>query len=345
MSNSNRRKRKNHVRRQRKAERQAIDRRGLEYRRRYPEWTVRQGNASQDVVQAVVEAVGRVRLYSKCFTTADRELLGRIKNGAWSSLMGLEVPTLGRDAQPPHVNLLYKLGLSLYAAMPEDVRSELLLDTDVRVTVHGNRLVAACDSLQRHEGEVGCHHYSYFRPTIEIDGQVKVVSFSRHALRRLYDACIPCWQTYIAHGDAFESVNNCDNYEPCSLPDGRQAFTFYQEARHDAWARNYVLQILGEEAARSRQSFALRMGYCPIIIDGEFAVATDFMFPGHAGTPEHAVLAMADLADDCRQRLQASAAKISTAYLYATNDFSALRWFHEHGVSQVMPTDRALFRV
>jgi hypothetical protein len=85
-----------------------------------------------------------------------------------------------------------------------------------------------------------------------------------------------------------------------------------------------------------------------------FAVATTFLCPGHDGTPEHALLARSGdgggrggaggSACGGLDALVRAARRTCTLYLQRTGDFSAVRWFHEHGIPQVVPTPRPLYR-
>ena len=89
-----------------------------------------------------------------------------------------------------------------------------------------------------------------------------------------------------------------------------------------------------------------RVGYCPIFFDFDkgFAKAKTFLFPGFRETPEYEALDNADMPRDTKRRLQRLATNSNMSSLLETNDISALKWFDDNGVPQVIQTTEPLFR-
>ena len=66
-------------------------------------------------------------------------------------------------------------------------------------------------------------------------------------------------------------------------------------------------------------------------------MATTFLPPGYVGTPEYALLSQARISASTKARLLAQCQDSSFERLCQSMDFTVLRWFHEHGIPQVIP--------
>jgi hypothetical protein len=89
--------------------------------------------------------------------------------------------------------------------------------------------------------------------------------------------------------------------------------------------------------------YAYRVGYCPVEDAGEFFVAKTVLVPGYSGTPEYGLLLKTSLASGVKERMLQRCERHSYRMTIATKDFTLLRWFHTHGVPQVITYTTPLF--
>lgn len=121
-------------------------------------------------------------------------------------------------------------------------------------------------------------YYSKRKPTIEIDGQQKIVGFSEHAVLQTCDRIAPRWKTYAGLGDVFPFFNNCVYFERSDLYPDQLGFTFYNRCFPRFWSYFYVHELFPEETAETNDYY-FRVGYCPAVISGDFIKAKTLLFP------------------------------------------------------------------
>ena len=147
------------------------------------------------------------------------------------------------------------------------------------------------------------------------------------------------------------SERNVPNFESCTLRDGSHAFSFFDECPADlspqvsSWQLGWAKTILGvKEVDPTQGKLYYRVGYCPVALDKGFAKAKTLLFPGFKKTPEYEALDNIHMPPETKRRLQRLATDSDMTSLWETNDFSALKWFHDNGVPQVIQTTEPLFR-
>ena len=79
-----------------------------------------------------------------------------------------------------------------------------------------------------------------------------------------------------------------------------------------------------------------RVGYCPAVVEGDFVKAVTLLLPGYSNTPECSAIWDCANTRTEREELLARSKDWQPRMLYETQDFSLLKWFHEHGVPQVV---------
>jgi hypothetical protein len=89
--------------------------------------------------------------------------------------------------------------------------------------------------------------------------------------------------------------------------------------------------------------YAYRFGYCPVTLAGDFFLATTLLVPGQRGTPEYGVVLHTSFDPGVQEQMLARCDRHSYTMLTTTQDFALLRWFHAHGVPQVIPITTPLF--
>jgi hypothetical protein len=85
------------------------------------------------------------------------------------------------------------------------------------------------------------------------------------------------------------------------------------------------------------------VGYCPVAFEGRFAKATTLLFPGFSKTPEAVALRRSKLLGDDKRRRTRLAEGSDQIRLVQSEDFSAIKWFHDNGVPQVIQTQRPFY--
>jgi hypothetical protein len=131
----------------------------------------------------------------------------------------------------------------------------------------------------------------------------------------------------------FGLIETSQYYEPALLQGGQEAVALFEDCAPGFFSARYAEAILGTLAPQA--SYVYRVGYAPLVEDGDFAVAKTVLAPGFSGTPEYHALSRASFDLGVKERLLARCAQQSYAMLCTTRDFDLLRWFHTHGVPQV----------
>jgi hypothetical protein len=189
------------------------------------------------------------------------------------------------------------------------------------------------------KGPGGTIYHSRFKPTIDINGQKKIVGFSQHAIERICQRIVPRWHTYLGLGNAFAFFDQCVRFDRSDLPDGQLAFTFYDQCRKGFSSWRFVAEVLGDDTEDDGR-FYYRVGYCPAVIEGNFIKAKTLLFPGHRNTPEHRLVWASDVPVEVKRQVE----DMDAAWLEATEDFRLIKFFHQRGVPQVIHDERELFK-
>lgn len=106
----------------------------------------------------------------------------------------------------------------------------------------------------------------------------------------------------------------------------------------------YVLDFLEVETIDlTKGDFYYRLGYCPVVVENEFAIAKTLLFPGYTGTPEFKLINESDLPRRQKERfLELSTSNDASNVVY-DGDSDLIKWFHKNGVPQVIQTRRKIF--
>jgi hypothetical protein len=200
-----------------------------------------------------------------------------------------------------------------------------------------------CVSLPRHVTPDGrsLYYYSAKRHTVTIRGKTRIVAFAPHAIQRIAERIVSAPRSYADLGDIFAFVNHCQYFEPALLYPQQDAFSFFDICAPGYFSAEYARHIL--DHLNPQTKYAYRVGYCPVVEEGAFFLAKTVLLPGYNGTPEYGVLRKASLASGMKERMLECCERHSYATTLATQDFSLLRWFHTHGVPQVISYTTPLF--
>jgi hypothetical protein len=195
--------------------------------------------------------------------------------------------------------------------------------------------VLQCASLARHVASNGqCVYASSHPQSVRVRGRSRRVAWSPHALQRLGERTVWSPSAYAALGDIFAFVQHGQYFESAVLHPDQAAFAFFAVCTAGHFSAEYAYQILPTVTPHTQ--YAYRVGYCPVVEEGDFVVAKTVLVPGYVGTPEYGVVRQASLDRGVKERMLARCEQHSSQRLGATQDFSLLRWFHTHGVPQVI---------
>jgi len=237
------------------------------------------------------------------------------------------------------------LGQAVFDLIGEADLDKYLPLNDVTFAFRGCDVFGRFDTLLHAKGSGGAVYYSRKRPTIEIDGEKKIVAFSKHAIDRICDRIKPNRKTYAAVGDLFSFLNYCVYFERCDLDGGQLGFTFYDTCgKPPFWQHRYITDVLGEEnVIPGMGECYYRVGYCPAIIEGDFIKAKTLLYPGFAATPEYGAILRSSLSRREKQEMIEKVKHLDAECLWKSDDLSLIKWFHDNGVPQVVQLRQPVF--
>ncbi len=331
----------------------------LARRAKYPNFVFDSHFADREFA-AVVQAAVRKFDFAELPTTDQLVFKMVRENGAAAALRTLDSAMLaaraqGHDTPYAHVGdalLLLNIGEVIFRKISETDRERFFPLNDFRIIPRGREILVQSSSLVPTDSRKRAY-FSRFRPAVTFNEKRYVVAFSRHAVERLQRRLQGSRMDYAGLGDVSGYLELCNHFEPCTLRgDGDRrdealaAITFYQGCWSDAfWNQGYVHEVLGSAFDATKGKPYYRVGYCPLVFDGEFAVATSFLPPGYAKTPEFLAVRRSRLPPQEKRRLQEMATDDEALLrLVENDDFSAVRAFHENGVPQVVQTHEEWFR-
>ena len=245
---------------------------------------------------------------------------------------------------------LLSVGHAIFSRISDDVKRRFLPMNDVQFIHRDDVIVAKFRSLLTQKSSGGTIYYSRYKPTIDFEGKEYVVGFSTEALKRTCERTGKDPLRYASLGDVYAYFEDCQYFEPCTLRDGSPAFSFFDECSHHSPQLASSQRLLSEKILGTKEvdpakgKLYYRVGYCPVARDKGFAKAKTLLFPGFKKTPEYEMLDKAYMPPDMKRRLQHLATNSDMSSLWEEGDISALKWFHDNGVPQVIQTAKPLFR-
>lgn len=246
----------------------------------------------------------------------------------------------------------FRTGDFILQSIPEADRVRFFPLNDFRVLFRHKQVVIQCVSLVQVRTSRGRAYHSRFRPTVEFAGKKYLVCFSPSVIGKLHRRLKNGRMTFAALGDIYAFFEQCRHFEPCFVRgDGErrdelvEAVSFFDNCDSQRlWNHHYVTEVLGEDYDPAQGTPYHRVGYCPVALDGDYAVATSFLPPGFCKTPEYETILRASLPWAEKERLRSLATdEMALVRLMEGSDFSAVRLFHQSGVPQVVQTHEEWF--
>ena len=353
MSGPSSRRAKKRQERKRRLRREAIARKERDHKARrrppLPQLDVVNDGAPFELEKLVVEAIRGLRLDDPKIFAKHEIAFSRVHaahgydlalEGLRSELLRVGIPMNGIrfESVTPHMTV----GDALFDRIGQANLARFIPFSDIQLLPRPQTWQVRLRSLRTQRSKHGTIYYSKYRPKLTVDGAERVVGFRAHAVHRICDRVVREWRSYGGLGDAFAYLYGCMYFEDTTLPDGQQAFTFYDHCLTGTVSEAYTREILEQERARPRQYY--RVGYCPADVEGDFIVGRTLLPPGYGGTPERELLRCASLRRDERSRLLRRSKVGDKTELVKTGDLTALKWFHENGIPQVVELPGHIFR-
>jgi hypothetical protein len=344
-------KRKDAAKERRKTEekRDVIKRRRQEYEDEYPQFQFKDEHlAAVDFVKLIKQTISQLSFEDEVFQPSDRKLLKYGKAHGFAKAMELlnrsDAARIG-SISVNEFEFKLKVGQVVFSRIPQQVLKGYIPMNNVEIMPLGKQIIVKFRALLHRRGSHGTIYYSRHLPTLLIDGEHKIVGFSKHALDKTCERLDPSWWTYAGLGDVFAFFDQCIYFERAKLFPDQLAFTFFDFCPKGFWRWQYVEQILGDskDFDGNRSDYYFRVGYCPAGIEDDFIVAITLLFPGFTKTPEFGKLLQASLPFSQRRQMIDLAKQQTAAYLMESNDFSLLKWFHCHGVEQVVCINQQVY--
>ena len=336
-------------------QRQLLQARRSEYAQKYPGFRFDTRNGDPAFVEVVKKAVAQINFDDRdIFQGWEAEVYRAIRQGGWKAgdaalkqIMGGAKEQGVKGTEAGKVSFVLHLGQAVFDLIGEAELEKYLPFNDVAFSFQRGDVFGRFDSLLHAKGSGGTVYYSRKRPTIEIDGENKVVAFSKHAIEATCKRIKPRWRTYAVLGDLFGFLNHCVYFERSDLDRGQLGFTFYDGCGQPLfWQHRYIVDVLGEEnVVPGMGECYYRIGYCPSIIEGGFIKAKTLLYPGYTPTPEHNAILRSSLSYGEKQDMIEMAKHLDAEHLFQSNDLSLIKWFHENGVPQVVQLRQPVYSI
>ena len=247
---------------------------------------------------------------------------------------------------------LCSVGGAVFSHIPDEVKRRFLPMNDAEFRHRDDVIVVKFRSLLTQKSSGGTIYYSRHKPTIDFEGKEYIVGFSTEALKRTCERTgegpaeiRPLWEMCM-HTLRIVSILSHAPYET-GAPRSRFLTSVFLIPRQSWPHRSGCCQekILNtKEVDPAKGKLYYRVGYCPVALDKGFAKAKTLLFPGFKKTPEYEALDNAHMPPKTKRRLQRLAKTSDMSSLLETWDVSALKWFDDKGVRQVIQTTKPLFR-
>ena len=232
---------------------------------------------------------------------------------------------------------MLKVGSVVFDLVGQEQLARWIPFHDVRFIPIGGDFIVQFRSLKQKSQVGGITYYSSKKPKIIVGGKTRIVGFSTHAIQQICNRAVPTWNTYGGMGDAFAIFEQCKHYEPAKLEHETLAFTLYDSCMPGFFSWNYVSQLISDP--KQEGNYYYRIGYCPVVIEDEFAKAKTLLCPGFHGTPEYDIMMRScSLTNEERRDMQEQLRHFDGQSLRETKDFRITKWFHDNGMPQVVWT-------
>ncbi|HVX12725.1 MAG TPA: hypothetical protein VHC22_16205 [Pirellulales bacterium] len=130
------------------------------------------------------------------------------------------------------------------------------------------------------------------------------------------------------------------------MHDGKPAFVLYNKCGEPPFVSYlvYVAKVLGKENVDpTKGECYYRVGYCPAVLDGDFATAKTLLFPGYSSTPEYGLIRQSRLSREQKNSLMETTRMLDANEVMLEDNYQTVKWFHDNGLPQVVQMTRPVF--
>jgi hypothetical protein len=180
------------------------------------------------------------------------------------------------------------------------------------------------------------------RPSVVMQGATWTVGLYRHAIERLFLRLSGSPELGYAEWISVYSmlVGKAVLFDHVQLPNGeeslRASFEVSTIPGTSSHYELYVRQVFGEANVRPEAGpVYVVAGYLPLHVQGKYARAKTFLFPGYQATPEDEIARAGNAPPQVRRKLVAMAQDNTFASVIKGDTLECIRWYHENGVPQV----------
>ena len=255
----------------------------------------------------------------------------------------------GRDSSSTysHYLLMNAIGKYIYQKVTSDIYLKYYPDNYVAFYPYrdGSKILVQFHSLLR--GQIGgqTFFYSKLKPRIKIESKKYIVAFTQHMIDRVYERTAIDQKNYTSLGDIFSllAAYNPHHLELCTLNNGQPAISFWGPCgKPPFWHSQYIPNVLGKLVPGGGDAL-FRLGYSPIVIHDDFAVAKTLLYPGYKSTPEYALLQNSSFSKSEKGGMQNKSTNQDAWRVVKDLDFSCIKWFHDNGITQVKQSQYKLY--
>jgi len=321
----------------------------------FPKFEIESSDGSTNDIQHLVEE--GIKAFEPYYAkTVDNDVLGILAEqhqDSWAAFINRAAGDI-TDLTRCQVDRSYaqlvenELGTKILQHSPKNLQRRVLPTSSFSLRPSDRSWIIRCRSLVETRSDIGLLYQSPHHPSIRIDGKRRKVAFSKHAIVQLADRILPKWANhYIGQLYVFGFFYECVHFGKAKLSNGQHAFVVYNSClRAGSALRKFIQELMGFASEKDLLNHYYVVGYCPVIIDGDIAVAKTFLTPGYWQTPERKTLELAvsplELLQDIEQASDEGINLASVATSERTK--AAIRWFHSHGVPQVKKIEREVFK-
>lgn len=319
-----------------------------------PEFVLDDEGATDDIKQLVLAGIEKLqRHYVRMLGDNTLGVLGEQHTVGWTALVNnaaAEITDMTRgQVERGLAHLVEKeLGNGILQCAPQHLVRRVMPTSCFTLKPDGKRWRVRCRSLSEVKTTYGHLLQSPHLPTVRVNGVRRTIAFTRHAIDQLADRIIPRWREhYIGVAYVFGFLYECVHFGKAVLSNGQQAFVVFNSClRAGKLLRAYMRELLKVTTDKELIDHYYVVGYCPVVLDDGRAVAKTFLTPGYYQTPERQTLkpgsGRIELLRDVEMASDDGINTVSASTCDRTR--SAIKWFHTHGVPQVMKIQKDVFK-
>jgi hypothetical protein len=235
-------------------------------------------------------------------------------------------------------------GRWLFERLPERFKAGALMRYFFYVAFDEHAFVVRFRFMDTAQSPGGTVYLPPGRPRVDLAGHSWQLAFHGHALERLCERVRATPQTtYFQYSLLWTMLTkNLWVFDAITLNNGQQGVRVLlrmdPSKEVSRWYDVYVQQLLGWATRRSTSpKLAVVLGYLPVEVNGRYARAVTFLFPGFRNTPEHKLIDQLPPSAPMRRRIEAISRHANFHSLFYRKTVEAIKWFHDNGVPQVFP--------